>query len=313
MRLKDDVPLSDGLDDLALHPQDGPSLIGFLKTMEFTSLTAPRRRGDRCRCRRRPAGAVKVEWGADAHGPDLAGADARDAVRSAEAAAGTATPARKSPAAPLPTPGSTGLGACREAVAGKFDVAAYACIRDVASLNDWIAEATQAGIVAFAAETTSPTRCGRSCWASPWPSRPGRAAYVPLAHKTGKGDLLGGGLAENQIAIRDALALMKPLLEDRSVLKLVQNVKYDLVVLTRHGIDVAPIDDTMLMSYVLDAGLPAATPWRLSPNAGSATSRSHQGHCRLAAEALGFDQSISPRPPAMRPRMPTSRSGSGRC
>ncbi|TIT42434.1 MAG: DNA polymerase I, partial [Mesorhizobium sp.] len=83
---------------------------------------------------------------------------------------------------------------------------------------------------------------------------PGRAAYVPLAHKSGNGDLLGGGAVENQIPIREALGILKPLLEDRSVLKIVQELKYDLVVMSRHGIDVAPFDDTMLISYVLDAG-----------------------------------------------------------
>ena len=84
--------------------------------------------------------------------------------------------------------------------------------------------------------------------------RPGRAAYVPLSHKTGQGDLLGGGLAPNQISVRDALTLLKPLLQDKSVLKIVQNVKYDLVVMSRYGIEIAPYDDTMLISYVLEAG-----------------------------------------------------------
>jgi DNA polymerase-1 len=77
---------------------------------------------------------------------------------------------------------------------------------------------------------------------------------VPLAHKKGQDDLLGGGLVENQIPIREALAAVKPLLEDKSVLKIAQNLKYDLVIMNRYGIDVAPYDDTMLISYALDAG-----------------------------------------------------------
>jgi DNA polymerase I len=77
---------------------------------------------------------------------------------------------------------------------------------------------------------------------------------VPLIHRSGEGDLLGGGLVEGQIPIREALSEIKGLLEDRAVLKVAHNLKYDLVVMNRHGIDVTPYDDTMLMSYVADAG-----------------------------------------------------------
>ncbi|TIS73492.1 MAG: DNA polymerase I, partial [Mesorhizobium sp.] len=77
---------------------------------------------------------------------------------------------------------------------------------------------------------------------------------LPLAHTSGNGDLLGGGMLADQVPVRDALALLKPLLEDRSVLKIVQDMKYDIVVMSRHGIEVGPFDDTMLISYVLDAG-----------------------------------------------------------
>ena len=83
--------------------------------------------------------------------------------------------------------------------------------------------------------------------------RPGRAAYVPLQHR-GDSDLFGGGMVPGQIRLTDALAVLKPLLEDRSVLKIGQDIKYDWVILKRHGIDMRPFDDTMLISYVLDAG-----------------------------------------------------------
>ena len=69
---------------------------------------------------------------------------------------------------------------------------------------------------------------------------PGRAVYLPLGHKSGDTDLLGGGLLEGQIALRDAIALLKPLFQDASVLKVGQNVKYDYVVLARHGIERLP-------------------------------------------------------------------------
>src|SRR5690606_38905977 len=66
-------------------------------------------------------------------------------------------------------------------------------------------------------------------------------------------DLLGGGPIEGQIALSDALAELKTLLEDKAVLKIGQNLKYDIAVMARHNIAIAPFDDTMLLSYVLDA------------------------------------------------------------
>ncbi|MEO2039432.1 MAG: DNA polymerase I, partial [Martelella sp.] len=84
-----------------------------------------------------------------------------------------------------------------------------------------------------------------------------RAAYVPLTHKAGQDDLLGGGLAEGQIPFDAALAALKGLLEDEAVLKIAQNLKYDYLVMLRHGITVNNFDDTMLLSYVLDSGMGA--------------------------------------------------------
>jgi DNA polymerase-1 len=85
--------------------------------------------------------------------------------------------------------------------------------------------------------------------------RPGAACYVPLAHKVGGGDLLDeSGPAPRQIPLADALTRLKPLLEDDSVLKIGQNVKYDMEVMACFGIDVAGYDDTMLISYVLEGG-----------------------------------------------------------
>ena len=85
---------------------------------------------------------------------------------------------------------------------------------------------------------------------------PGRAAYVPVAHVAGERDLLGGGdRAPGQIAPEAALEALREVLADPACLKIGQNLKYDLKVLARHGIAVAPIDDTMLISYALDSGL----------------------------------------------------------
>ena len=85
---------------------------------------------------------------------------------------------------------------------------------------------------------------------------PGRACYIPLGHKgEAAGDLFEAeALIPGQPTQTDVLAALKPMLEDRSVLKIAQNMKFDWLVLRQRGIDIAPIDDTMLISYVLDAG-----------------------------------------------------------
>jgi DNA polymerase-1 len=83
---------------------------------------------------------------------------------------------------------------------------------------------------------------------------PGKACYIPLQHKASGGGLFGGEPVEGQVPLAEAIAVLKPLLEDPSILKIGQNLKYDIEVLKRHGIAVGPIDDTMLISYVLESG-----------------------------------------------------------
>ncbi|MBP0588054.1 hypothetical protein J8J22_23620, partial [Mycobacterium tuberculosis] len=77
--------------------------------------------------------------------------------------------------------------------------------------------ATEAGLVAFDTETTSLDPMQTELVGFSLAIRPGHAAYVPLNHKSGNGDLLGGGTVEGQIPLDDALRVLKPLLEDRSV------------------------------------------------------------------------------------------------
>ncbi|HHZ10632.1 MAG TPA: DNA polymerase I, partial [Rhizobiales bacterium] len=154
------------------------------------------------------------------------------------------------------TPAALAARRAEAAVAAKIDVDAYHCIRDLPTLQAWVADAIEEGVVAFDTETTSLDPMQAELCGVSLAIRPGHAAYVPLSHKSGRGDLLGGGLVDGQIPIRDALAALKPLLEHRAVVKIAQNLKYDLVVMNRHGIDVAPYEDTMLISYVLDAGNP---------------------------------------------------------
>jgi DNA polymerase-1 len=263
VELRTDVPLDMKLEDLVLEPQNGPKLIAFLKAMEFTTLT--RRVAEVCDCDAsaiEPAD-VPVEWGDAARGPDLDAADA-PAASFAPATAPSSTPAVATTGSPDgKTPAD--LAASRaNAFAGKaIDTSAYVTIRDIATLERWIAAARETGLVAFDTETTSldPMQAelvGVSLAIQDNVQSPGstdiRAAYIPLTHKTGIGDLLGGGHADGQIPMKEALAALKGLLEDPSVLKVAQNLKYDYLVMKRHGIVMQAFGDTMLISYVLDAG-----------------------------------------------------------
>ena len=140
------------------------------------------------------------------------------------------------------------------AVASKIDRTTYACIRDAATLSAWIAEAREAGIVSFRTEGSALDPMLSELVGVSLATAPGRAAYVPIAHRSSEGDLLGGGRSADQLTLDEVLPLLAPLLTDRSVLKIGQSVKYDWLLMHRLGIDIAPFDDTMLISYVLDAG-----------------------------------------------------------
>ena len=137
-----------------------------------------------------------------------------------------------------------------------FDHQQYACIRDRATLDAWIARIHEQGHVALDTETTSLDEMRAELVGISLALGPNDAAYVPLAHRAGEDDLFGGAaLVEGQLPLGDTLAALKPVLEDDAILKIGQNMKYDAKVLARHGINVAPIDDTMLISYAQHAGL----------------------------------------------------------
>jgi DNA polymerase-1 len=252
VRLKNDVPVNEKLDDFVLQTPDGPKLVGFLKTMEFSSLI-------RRVCEETGTDAneieptpVDVQWGAAAHGPDIGISSARSNGGSKAEAPAAAAPGAVAEAEY--TPSALAAKRAETLVSQGVDRAGYATIRELAELEAWVAEAREIGHVAFDTGTTSLDPMQSELVGVSLATRPGRAAYVPLTHKNGSNDLLGNGLAEGQIPVRDALAVLKPLLEDRSVLKIAQNLKHDLVVLNQHGIDVVNYDDTMLLSYVCDAG-----------------------------------------------------------
>lgn len=219
--LCDTVPGLPPFDDLAVQRADPATLLGFLKAMEFRSLT----------------NRVAEALGADAGAFEAAGVASAPAPVSKPEAAGPAS----APGAVPPEP---------------IDPGRATIIRDAETLRAWVAEATEIGAVAVDTETTSLDEMVADLVGVSLALAPGRAAYVPLGHTEGDGDLLGAAKrAEGQMGLEAALAILGPMLEDPATLKIGQNLKYDMKVLARYGITVAPIDDTMLLSYATGAGL----------------------------------------------------------
>jgi DNA polymerase-1 len=144
-----------------------------------------------------------------------------------------------------------------EAPAAAFDTSKYETIRDAAGLQTWIDQIYARGYVAVDTETTGLNEMRADLVGVSLCVEAGEAAYLPLTHRAGQSDDLFGtdALAEGQMDHDTALAMLKPMLEDSTILKIGQNMKYDAKILARVGIQVAPIDDTMLMSYAQNGGL----------------------------------------------------------
>nr|WP_298685466.1 DNA polymerase I [uncultured Dongia sp.] len=165
------------------------------------------------------------------------------AIKTAKAAGAFATPVDAAPSASQPTAPIAKIGE------------GYELVQDEAALQAWIARAIAAGQLAFDIETTSLNVNEAKLVGVSLATEAGLACYVPVGHVGTTGDLLGGGAeAPRQIPLDRAIALLKPLLEDPSVLKIGHNIKYDMAVMARYGVNVTPIDDSMLISYVLEGG-----------------------------------------------------------
>ncbi len=138
-----------------------------------------------------------------------------------------------------------------------FDATKYEWVKDAAALQTWIDRIYERGYVAVDTETTGLNEMRADLVGVSLCVEAGQACYIPLTHKGGAADDLFGddALAEGQMGLNGALDLLTPMLEDDSILKIFQNAKYDCKIFKRLNINVAPIDDTMLMSYAMNAGL----------------------------------------------------------
>ena len=250
------------MEELAVHEPDYKNLVAFLKAMEFNTLT------------RRVAEKSGIEAGDVMADAKLTSGVVRAAASPAPATT-PSTPTRGSGDlfAPPPAPRSKAEGNGGDlspaalatahlaaARANKIDRSKYETVRTLDRLKAWALRAKDVGVVAVDTETTGldpmvAHLCGFSLAVAD-----NEACYVPIGHR--EGGAQGGGdlfapqskLCPDQIAEKDALKVIQSVLEDPGVLKIGQNLKYDWQIFARRGIEIHPYDDTMLMSYVLDAG-----------------------------------------------------------
>lgn len=144
-----------------------------------------------------------------------------------------------------------------EAEAVPFDAAAYEWVKTPEALQLWIDRIYARGYAAVDTETTGLNEMIADLVGVSLCVDAGKACYIPLTHKGGDADDLFGDdtLAEGQMDFATCLSMLKPMLEDPSIVKIGQNMKYDAKIFANEGIAVHPIDDTMLMSYAMNAGL----------------------------------------------------------
>ncbi len=262
--VKLDVPVA----DLAVHEPDYRRLIAFCKAMEFSTLT------------RRIAEKSGIDAAAIEPDANLAAA-ASLAVSASEPASGNGAAVAARPVipgmlplegggmreAPAPakaandkayTPADLAAARVAESRARKFDRSKYEVVKTLDQLSAWIARAADMGVVAILARTASADPMQARLCGIAMALGANDACYLPLSHRANGAqsgeNLFDAGLAPGQVPEQAALEALRPLLEDKGTLKIGHNLKHDWLVYALRGIDIQPYDDTMLISYVLDAG-----------------------------------------------------------
>ena len=227
------VPLDEDPGSMVMRDPDPEMLIGFLKDMEFTTLT--RRVGERYNID------VDAISATGAHPPQAEGAEETKEDEAEKQSV------RRTARGGMP-------GATIKGLDLDFATSAYTAVTTLTDLEIWVARAYENGFVAVDTETDSLNAMQARLVGISMALVPGEACYIPLQHGAGGGLDFANAQGQAQIPLKQALAVLKPLLEDRSILKIGQNLKFDMLVLAQHGIDLNNIDDTMLMSYALDGG-----------------------------------------------------------
>lgn len=221
--LKQDVPVVEALALFALRNPEAEPLLAFLTDMEFSKLTA------------------RIADYFDVKAP-IKEITPKD----------TSTPLSSGDMSDTPQ----ALAAFRTAKirALPIDLSVYETITTKAALDQWIEKIIHQGCVTIDTETTSLDAMQAELVGISLALEPGKACYIPLGHKGGDGLDFEGVNTIEQLPFDEVLQVLKPLLESPAILKVGQNLKYDMLVLKQLDIHLDPIDDTMLLSYVLDAG-----------------------------------------------------------
>jgi len=324
--LDDQVKLDVPIGDLAVHEPDHKRLIGFLKAMEFNALM------------RRVAEFAEIEAGEIEPDVRLAGTFSplprarEDDAQSAAEAGGPAAPRKPAseggregaaPQLPLarpPQPGDSRKAKAEAPVHGaltpqalasarmqaarnaKFDRSKYETVRGLDRLNAWIERARDLGVVAVdvSAAGSDPMQaelCGLALAVAP-----NEACYVPLGHRRGGegggASLFRGDIAPEQIPEGAALDALRPLLADRGVLKIGHDLKFAWQMLALRGAEIAAYDDTMLMSYALDAGrqnhsLESLAESTFTHAVADIDALLKAGKTRIGFDAVGIDQATA--------------------
>jgi DNA polymerase-1 len=298
--LDDHVTLDVPIGDLAVHEPDHKRLIAFLKAMEFNSLT------------RRVAEFASIDVGAieaALPSPHAGGAGEARPAASDEGAGSAPDTAQTRPAAPADlsrngrgegaalTPAA--LAAARVAAArnAKFDRGKYETVRGAQRLNAWIERARDVGAVAIAVSAASSDPMQAALCGFSLAVAPNEACYVPLSHRQGGegAGLFSGEIAPDQMSERAALDALKPLLEDQGVIKIGHDLKFAWQLFALRGLDVASYDDTLLMSYALDAGrnshgLDSLAERVFNHAALDIGTLTKSGKAKIAFDAVGIDR-----------------------
>ena len=317
-----DVPLA----DLAVHEPDYKRLIAFLKAMEFTTLTrrvaefsgieAAQIEPDGKSQPPPPRGRPRWRQAADADRFPVAAPAARPTkARQAERRSGGAA----RPAIQL-TPQALAAARVEAARNAKVDRSRYEIVRSLERLNAWIARARELGVVALDTRDHQPRpHAGRRCAASRSRSRRTRPATcrspIARAATAASGGLFAGPhRARSDRGARGARGAQAAAGRSGRAQDRHTNLKFDLQIFALRGIELAPYDDTMLMSYVLDAGR--------SDHGLDALAQRYFDHATIDSnEITGSGKSRdhlrlrrrSTRPRNTPPRTPTWRCGSGMC
>ena len=236
--LSQDVPVELPLDALARVPMAPEALFPFLKAMEFATIT------------KRLAGLLDADPNLYEADPELA-ASGRDPRKSADLSVARAKLAAPQVPGTGPALHAQEVHAKIRAIPVNYDD--YEIVTTPEQLDVWLKRIVDKGHVAIDTETTGLDPQAADLVGICLATEPGNGCYIPVGHSRGAASLLEeGGLVEGQLPIRLVIDALKPLLEDKSILKIGQNTKYEISILARYGITMAPIDDTMLLSYALD-------------------------------------------------------------